>query len=54
MDLSDGRYKITINWSKTNLKVRHQYRLYRDDVLINTSNDDTIYVDYVTPGTTSL
>ena len=42
--------KVTINWSKSNLKVYHQYRLYRDDVLINTVID-TFYKDYVTPGT---
>ena len=43
--------KITINWGRSDLKVRHQYRLYRDDVLINTSSEDTVYFDYVTPGT---
>ncbi|MBH09201.1 MAG: hypothetical protein CMG74_02415 [Candidatus Marinimicrobia bacterium] len=42
--------KVTLNWSKSNLKVYHQYRLYRDDVLIRTT-EDTSYLDYVTPGT---
>tara|TARA_Y100000590_G_scaffold85898_1_gene96163 strand:+ start:2901 stop:7736 length:4836 start_codon:yes stop_codon:yes gene_type:complete len=42
--------KVTLNWSKSNIKVYHQYRLYRDDVLIRTT-EDTSYLDYVTPGT---
>jgi len=42
--------KVSINWSKSNLKVYHQYRLYRDDILISTTVD-TSYNDYVTPGT---
>jgi len=42
--------KVSLNWSKSNLKVYHQYRLYRDDVLIRTT-EDTSYQDFVTPGT---
>ena len=38
--------KVSINWSKSNLKVYHQYRLYRDDVLISTTVD-TSYNDYL-------
>ena len=40
--------KVSLNWSKSNLKVYHQYRLYRDDVLIRTT-EDTSYQDFVTP-----
>ena len=42
--------KITLNWSRSNLKVDHRYNIYKDGELM-TSTTDTIYDDYVPAGT---
>ena len=41
--------KITLNWEKSNLRVDHTYRIYRDDDLL-TAVTDTTYEDIVSPG----
>ena len=41
--------KITLNWEKSNLRVDHSYRIYRDDELL-TVVTDTTYKDLVPPG----
>jgi hypothetical protein len=41
--------KITLNWEKSNLRVDHSYRIYRDDELL-TVITDTAYKDLVPPG----
>ncbi|MBI89260.1 MAG: hypothetical protein CMG60_04160 [Candidatus Marinimicrobia bacterium] len=41
--------KITLNWERSNLRVNHTYRIYRDGELL-TGTNDTTYQDFVPPG----
>ncbi len=41
--------KITLKWDKSNLRVDHKYRIYRDGEMI-TSITNTVYEDFVPPG----
>ena len=41
--------KITLNWEKSNLRVDHAYRIYRDSELV-TEVTNTTYEDFVEPG----
>ena len=41
--------KVTLNWEKSNLRVDHAYRIYRDSELV-TEITNTTYEDFVEPG----
>ena len=41
--------KITLNWERSNLRVDHTYRIYRDGELV-TGTTNTTYEDFVPPG----
>ena len=41
--------KVSLNWSKSKLKVDHSYRIYRDDEILD-ETQDTTFEDYVPAG----
>ena len=41
--------KVILNWSKSKLKVDHSYRIYRDDEILD-ETQDTTFEDYVPAG----